>query len=211
MSIFDYENEEEQIAAIKSWWKENWLITVVAVSLSLGAYFGYNIYKNSKAAETNKASYLYDSLSEAGDDGDAIIKLASDLKAEYPESQYAHFAALNAAKLAVEQKDYETAATELQWVIDNKPDALTQSIAKLRLARVFFQQNRYDAALALVDNADTGFEASYLELKGDIYRDQGKVVEARAAYENAIAVLDGANANTRPYLQYKLDDIAVSN
>ncbi len=203
-----YETEEEQIAAIRNWWKENGLVTLIAVALTVGVYLGWNYYKESQENKIKSASFLYTQLLESTETDALDQSKIDELKKDYPKTQYAHFAAFLSAKKAVEKNDYAKAAVELQWVLDNKPDELTTAVTKLRLARVMYQLNQYDDALALLNNPEKGFEAGYAELSGDIYSAQNKIEDAKIAYQKALSSSsDEMGLSDSSFLQSKLDNL----
>ena len=66
-----------------------------------------------------------------------------------------------------------------------------RALANLRLAGVLLDEKNYDAALArLATPPAAPFLVRHSEIKGDIYFAQGKIAEARIAYEVAIAALE---------------------
>ena len=85
-----------------------------------------------------------------------ISLLAETLKQDYSDTQYAFYAALIKAKLAVESTDLTAAAVELQWAMDNADETVNENIARLRLARVEAAAGNLDTALQLVQGVDAG-------------------------------------------------------
>ena len=100
----------------------------------------------------------------------AVNTLADQLKDDHSGSGYAHFAALLKAKLAADNNDLDTAATELEWVLDNDPEPTTETLAILRLARVKASLGDVQAALDMIQGVDPGgMKSTYEEAKGDFY------------------------------------------
>ena len=79
--------------------------------------------------------------------------------------------------------------------------------ARLRLARLLAGEGKHEAALAQLDVKEmSGFEAEYLEARGDVLTALGRAGEARAAYSAALKAAE----NRTPYRQtlgMKLDDL----
>jgi len=208
--------EEEQIEAIKNWFDQNGTSLIVGIVVSLAAVFGYQGWQKSELAESENASALYQDLTEAIVAGplDTLSSqqistgkfLAAELKADFPESTYAHFAALHLAKLAVEDGDLDAAAAELEWIGANKPERPIELIVNLRLAKVKTAQKEYDAALALLNVEKAGAHvSSYQEQRGDIYLAMDKPEQAREAYKLAMdSIVEGQN---KPVLQMKFEDL----
>ena len=102
----------------------------------------------------------------------------------------------------------------LQWVLDHTRHASLKRLAKVRLARVLLSAGKTDKASALVEELKDGPEsASYQELKGDVLRAQGRLPEARQAYDEALKLAGGAGESGPPSqtsLQLKLDALGIS-
>src|SRR5690606_18948176 len=107
----------------------------------------------------------------------------------------------------VEEGNLEQAATELKWVLDNKPAAATEQVARLRLARVLIASNQLDEAEKLLANPAAAFKSEYAEVQGDIFSARGDVNAARASYEQALADNDVQQQERSMLLQLKLDDL----
>lgn len=197
-----YRTEEEQVEAIRAWWRENGRSAIFGVALGLAAIFGWRGWQAHEAAQAEAASVLYQELvaaARAGRHDDATAR-AGQLTDNHARSPYAVFAQLVLAGLAVESKDLEAATRHLEWALArNETPALKAEIA-LRLGRVRLARQEFDAALALL----TGLQgAAAEELRGDIETARGNVDAARAAYGRARTAADGAAAGE--LLELKLE------
>ncbi len=211
-----YRTEDEQVEALKRWWKENGTSTLLTIVVVVGGYFGYQAWQKNKQQQQAGASAQYQQLLQVSmeleqDANDARYATASHLvdtlKNEYPSTLYAHYAALMQAKLLVDQKDLEAAQAQLRWVLDNDPEPELQQLAKLRLARLMFAAGQPEQALAQMSGADYGeFAALYYELRGDIHASQGDLEAARQDYQSALAS-DAANPNAMPLVRMKLESL----
>ena len=138
----------------------------------------------------------------------AVNNMADAIKQNYGSSQYAYYAALIKAKIAVQNGDLDTAATELQWALDAAGDKASTAIARLRLARVEAARGNLDIALQMVQGKDAGEMASqYIEAKGDFYLQQGNQAAAFTAYEAAMADIAMQNSTARALLQLKIGQV----
>lgn len=197
-----YSTEEQQIEAIKAWWKANGTGIVAGTLIGLAGLFGWRYYSDSRIAAVEEASQAYQQALEAGQPTARLGVVAN----EYADSAYARLAALNLAKRAVEGGQLAEAEAQLQSVLTDDGDGLLQSIAGLRLARVLKEQQRYDEALAvLAALTEPAFQGLVEELKGDIYVSQKQTGLARNAYQ---AAADAGALQGNPMLQMKLDDLA---
>ena len=215
----DHITEEEQIEALKHWWDENGKQVVLAIVLTVGGYFGWQAWTDHVEEKTAAASLVYqemlDHISDttAGDVVGAdkqveISQLAETLKQDYSNTQYAFYAALIKAKLAVESTDLSAAAVELQWAMDNAGETISENIARLRLARVEAAAGNLDKALQLVQGVDAGeLKSAFDEAKGDFYQLQGNAAAAYTAYEAAMMGIDAGNSSASQLLQLKISQV----
>jgi predicted negative regulator of RcsB-dependent stress response len=214
--VVAYNTDEEQIEALKNWWSENGTQLMVGVIVALAAVLGFQSWQASVKDDGEAASALYEDLrvalsveSNISETQIATARYLTDtLLKDHETSAYARFAAMQMAKLSVEQGDLDQAAIDLQWVVD-RDDSPIQPLARLRLARVLFAKGDQEDALALIENIDEGaYKSSYWEVRGDFYNQMGRQAEARSAYEIALNEMQEGGSN--PVLQMKLDDIPVA-
>lgn len=211
--------EEEQIETLKRWWRDYGKLIITAIVIAVAAYFGITEWKKNQQQKAEQASVVYEQLLQAvsvqpGQTLDAekrstVNQLANQLKSG-GSGLYAHNAALFLARLAVEEGNLEQAATELKWVLDNKPAAATEQVARLRLARVLIANNQLDEAEKLLANPAAAFKSEYAEVQGDIFSARGDVNAARASYEQALADNDVQQQERSMLLQLKLDDLKLA-
>lgn len=202
----DYETEEQQVEALKRWWKENGKLVITGLILGLSLVGGvrfYNQYTNERA---ESASFLFDQLISNQTDTKQDLKAIDDrLLTEYASTTYASLSALVVAKKMVNDGDLDAARQKLQWVLDNSGQVELQHISRLRLVRVLNSLKEYDQALALTNiDYPTSFTALYEELKGDAYLAKGEINQARVAYDKAIL---NAGVQANRWLKLKRDDL----
>lgn len=208
--------EEEQIAAIKDWWKENGNSILVAIGLALAIGFGWKAYQNSVIETKSEASMLYEQMLSASsspvaqnsDESTGVSYLANQLKEQHASTEYARYAALFLAKEAVAAKEYDAAIAELDWLIAGTEDARLIDIATVRKARVLSAKGEHEAALALLEPNEAEFEAEFLELQGDIKLRMGDESAAVDAYKKAYALLE-EQTQLQPLLGIKLANLGV--
>ena len=205
MSTYDLE-EQEQLAALKAWWREQGGTVILGATLVLaafGAWTGWTWYQRSQAAQ---AAVLYDTLQKAARASDlkATRDTAGAILENFPRTAYAPLAALVSAKVQFQAGDLKTARAQLEWVVEHARNDQIRSIATLRLASVLLDDKEPDAALKVLEaKPQPGFEALYAMQRGDILASQKKRSEARAAYQ---AALEKAQPGAvRETLRLKLD------
>ncbi|WP_432696498.1 YfgM family protein [Marinobacterium sp. YM272] len=208
--------EEEQVEAIKNWWKENGRSVLLAIAVAVAGVFGWQAWEKRVEAQSTNASITYQELLDAvmalrsAPEDEAQLTtakhLAGVLQDDYESSGYAALGAMLMARVAVDSNDLDQAFAQLDWVRQNAEDAELKQLATLRSARIKLAQGDADAADALLKQANgEHYQASYQELRGDVLVAQGQLDQARQAYEQA---LEGATPQMRPVIEMKRDDLA---
>lgn len=211
--------EEEQLEALKRWWKEYGKSVLTAIVIAVAAYMAWGAWQNQQRIKAEKASATYEKLvklisekpnSATAENDIALAKqLATELKSD-SKSLYAQTAGLFLAKVAVDENKLDDAATELQWVLTTKPDETTAQITRLRLAKVLTAKQSYEDALAqLAQEPAAALAGDYAEARGDIYKLQGNLDKARAAYEAALTATNPQQQERFMLLQMKVDDLKL--
>ena len=202
-------HEQEQVDALKAWWKENgkWVVGVLVVGL-LG-FAGMQYWKSHQASQAAEAAKLYSEVMKQTETNDAkrIGDAADALVSRYGSSAYAPRAQLVAAQASLQARDVAHAKVQLQWVIEHASESGLQDTARLKLASVLLDEKKYDEALKQLDAAHPeSFTGLYADLKGDVLSAQGKTEEARAAYQQAYDKTD-AQSVYRNLIQLKMDGL----
>lgn len=201
-----YETEEQQVEAIKRFWKENGVSLVIGALLGLGGLLGWRYYNDSQIEAKEQASFAYEKASEELIKGEAGFGQAKSFIDNHSDTGYAMLMALEMSQQAIERKDLVEAAKQLEFVVSNAKLSAVQSIAQLRLARIQIEQGEFELALASADKvSDQAFTSQSQEIKGDVYSAQQLFDKARAAYSAAL------ETNTRDQvLKMKLDNLAIA-
>jgi predicted negative regulator of RcsB-dependent stress response len=215
--VSEFRTEEEQVAALKKWWKDNGNSLLMGVGVALAIVFGWKAYQNGVLQEKTAASLMYQQLVTAAtkndfdevDEAETVTYLASELKDKFEGSEYALYAAMFIAKENVADKDYAGAETQLNWALANTEDVRIQHILNARLARLLSAQDKHDEALALLVATDPAFKASYLEIEGDIKNRKGDVSGAVDAYKTAFELVK-ENPQAQPLLAVKLSSLGLN-
>ena len=201
-----YANDEEQVEALKRWWQENGTSLLTGIVIVLVVLFGSRQWQGAQLANAEAASDLYEDvvqlalLDQANAlTADSMAQLESsydELRNEFVESIYTRYGAMMMATVYVNQENYDQAATELNWIIDNPELGFMQTAeeelfltARLRLARVKLAQGQAQEALTIVSEVEPGaLAAGFAEVQGDAYLMLGQSEQARSAYERAISL-----------------------
>jgi len=210
----DFETEEQQLEAIKKWWNENAIMIIGGIAVGISAIFGWQYYQSESIVHAEKASLIYEQILSSQSTPDTAVQSANEqqarvntLVAEYADTPYASLSALLVAKQQMASGEFVKAQQQLDWVAKNAQQDELKYLAKIRLARLHLSTQQADQALALLSETfPESFQAMALELKGDAFVSQGKNVQAKVAYTQALNLAGGVNR----WLQLKIDDIGGS-
>jgi len=204
LKVDAYKTEEEQVQAIKQWWKENSVSIIAGIVIGGAILGGYSYFTEYKQSKAQQASVIYSTVLETKEDKTKDVEV---LKSDYSSTPYAALASLTLAKDAMAKNEVEKAASELKWVVDNANDDGVQHIAKQRLARLYLSQNNIDAAESLIKGVKSqGFSATYSEIRGDINLAKNLPVQAKENYRLALSAMTPADQRYR-IIKMKLDDL----
>ncbi len=186
--------EEEQIQAIKDWWKNNGSSLLIGIGAALAIVFGWQAWQNYQAEQRTEAGNEFAALLSAhsSQDGETseertetVNFVAEKLRNDYPDSAYAVYGNLILAQQQLADGDADAAIKTLKWAQEKAGDhKALLLVIRNRLARAQLSAERYDEALTTISGAtDTdAFGAIFLELKGDILFAKGDEDGARTAY-----------------------------
>ncbi|MFA6052710.1 MAG: tetratricopeptide repeat protein [Methylobacter sp.] len=204
-----YDTEEEQVEALKRWWKENGTATIVGLVVGIAIILGWNYWRDHKKEQAAQASVIYDQLLKAVDDNqkDSIDKLAGRIQEQFGATEYAAYSGLVQAKLKADQGDF-AAAKDILKNVAAKSNKELSNIAKIRLVHLMLATGEYEQGLQLINDVDaeagSSFSGNYDELVGDLYVALDRLDEARTSYQNALR-----NGHQSPLLQFKIDDLTA--
>jgi predicted negative regulator of RcsB-dependent stress response len=199
--------EQEQIDAIKAWWKQygNFVVlAAIACLVTIAAFQGWRYYR---AQQAERAATLFIQLDEAerANDPKRVRDIAGQIIERHGSTPYAAMSALASAKAGVTTGELDEARKHLQWAVEHARDDALRDVARLRLAGLLLDQKKHDDALKLLA-AKPGepYAMLYADLRGDVLAADGKAAEARAAYQAALEKSDPASSYRR-LIEVKLD------
>ena len=185
--------EEQQIARLKTLWKENASSILVGLALGLSALYGFKYWMGWQDGVAREAANVYASALVALDVGNepVLIEKTGELITDYNKTPYAVLAALMQARTQIKAGNLALAEGKIQWALNNSSAEVMQLIARLRLARVQMEQDNLEAAEATLAGAlPTGlFVALFDELRGDIHMVRGDIQKAQDMYQLALNVM----------------------
>ena len=227
-------DEQQSLGALKQYGG----YIVSAIMLVLAGYFGWTYWQKhggniDTAAANDFAKIQSDQnnietlTTQAATDTKAQAQLATaqtnlgkDLRefvAKHDNSVYTWQALMLQAKQQTDKNDLKAAATTLQKAsqLTLKDEGL-KAIAILRQAQVLLSDNQADAAQKRLQSPlPAAFEASKLEILGDIANQQGDKKAAATHYQKAWQLIEQRNQNNpnpqdRALLRIKMESLGLS-
>lgn len=190
-----YETEEEQIDAIKRWWKENGKSIVLGFVLGIGGIGGFRYWQSNVEEQAKIGSMHFEEIVALSvkDKKEFDVKL-DEVKTQHSGKSYADLSAFVAAKKLVDEKDYKAAKQQLEWIVQNSSHKSFEHVARIRLVKIMLQLNETKEALDLIkDLKSTGFESTYAELRGDVYAALHEYAKSKAEYQVALNKLNSGD------------------
>jgi predicted negative regulator of RcsB-dependent stress response len=202
-NFFSASKEEQQEILLSFWDRFKYLVILALVTVIL-MIAGRDYYLSSSDEKDYAIASMYQSYLESNDKeiGEQILTI-------YPDTVYSDFVKLNEAKRGFESNDYSRAISLLQEVISNNPSSgddfnPLQAAAKIRLAKIYLENENYDDVISLFTNTDE-LTAIMLELKGDAENGIGQFSEARTNY--MLALQKSNNQSSRALISMKISDL----
>jgi predicted negative regulator of RcsB-dependent stress response len=208
--------EQEQIDQLKAFWQKYRNLITGVVTAVLFVYAGFSGYQWWRTSQANNASQLYETMVSAIEKGDKdqTLRAADDLQNQFSRTPYAAMASLVASRIAADAGDTAKATDYLRWAAKNASDQGYLALAKLRLTSQLIElgteKDFSEADAILNEKPIAGFEALWLERRGDWYLAQKKMDDARKSYEAAWKQLDKTKEfpeEARRLLKVKIDAV----
>ena len=227
-------DEQQSLSALKQYGG----YIVSAIMLVLAGYFGWTYWQkhggNIDTAAANDFAKIQSHqnnietlTTQAATDTKAQAQLTtaqtnldkdlSEFVAKHDNSVYTWQALMLQAKQQTDKNDLKAAAATLQKAsqLTLKDDGL-KAIAILRQAQVLLSDNQVDAAQKRLQSPlPAAFEASKLEILGDIANQQGDKKAAATHYQKAWQLIEQRNQNNpnpqdRALLRIKMESLGLS-
>ncbi len=208
-----YETEDEQVEAIKSWWKKNGTQLLTLILVGVIAISGWRYWTNAQYVDSANASSLFEVLQanmQRGSFGE-VSREALKLIQEQPDSPYAVGAAMMYAKYSLDKGEMAEALTHYTWIAENAKDAQLRNISYINLARIQMDLQQFDDAqkqLAFLTKANLkGAEKSVLDyVSGLLAIAQENPEEARLSFKRVVENKK-TESNLLGLAQVQLDDL----
>lgn len=212
----DMRSEEEQLDAIKRWWKDNGTSLIVGVVVAGAGVFGWKAWQQYQLNQSEAASQRYQELLSMSrqDDLDAATRqraeaLIGELGDHHDSTLYADLGRLIEVRLAVQADDNAGAMSALEALVDSSKHAYIEGVARLRLARLQLAEEDADAAMATLESGiPASLAAAQSELRGDAHLMLNQRDQAASAWREALD-LAAQGGQSQYGIRLKLDDLGV--
>lgn len=207
----EFETEEQQVEALKKWWKENGKQIIFGAVIGFGLIIGWRYYLDYSISQKAEASALFeqvinvDEQSELSVDKSAVFE---KIKKNYPSTAYLSSTGLVLAKAHYNAGEKQKAIAVLDEVITSNNQNVLVFVAKERKARILIDLGKADDALKVLSGeVENEFQSIYEELRGDAYYSKGDIDSARNSYDKALLL---NNSKSNSLLQMKRDNLGES-
>lgn len=200
-------DEHEQSERVRSWLRENGVSMAMGVVLALAGIFGWRQWQDYRAEQAVLANEYYAAIQQEleADNRQAAAEQYAAMREGVGDHSYVALAGMLLAGAWSEAGEIERAADIYRELLDLDQWQSLEPLLRLRLAVIETALGRGEAALALLDGeAPTGYEGMWLETRGDVLFDAGRLDEAAEAYAAAVEQLRGAGRDARQ-AEVKLD------
>ncbi|POT60044.1 hypothetical protein C3432_04920 [Citrobacter amalonaticus] len=203
-----YENENDQVDAIKRFFAENGKALAVGVILGVGALIGWRYWTSHQTESARSASLAYQNAVSAISAGKPESLTAAEKFAAENKNTYGALASMELAQQFVDQNELEKAATQLQQGLAAASDENLKAVINLRLARVQVQLKQVDTALKTLDTVKgEGWAAIVADLRGEALLSKGDKQGARSAWE--AGVQSNASPALSEMMQMKINNLSI--
>ncbi|HAU5636046.1 YfgM family protein [Citrobacter amalonaticus] len=203
-----YENENDQVDAIKRFFAENGKALAVGVILGVGALIGWRYWNSHQTESARSASLSYQTVVSSLSAGKAEDLSAAEKFAADNKNTYGALASMELAQQFVDQNQLEKAAAQLQQGLAATSDENLNAVITLRLARVQVQLKQADTALKTLESVKgEGWAAIVADLRGEALLSKGDKQGARSAWE--AGVKSNASPALSEMMQMKINNLSI--
>ncbi len=185
--------EQEQLDALKAFWKQQGSLITWTLVLVMGGFAAWNAWQWWQGNQAGKAAEMFEQLDRAASAGniDLAARIDADLRERFPRTAFAEQAGLTLAKAAFAKGQRDATKASLTWVAEHGAEDEMRTVALLRLAAIQADDGQFEAVLKTLETATAPtFAALVADRRGDALLALGRKDLARAAYQSAYQAMD---------------------
>jgi len=202
-------DEHEQSERVRSWLRENGVSIAMGVVLALAGIFGWRQWQDYQSNQAALANEYYAAIQRQieADNVEAAAEQFAAMREGVGEHAYLALAGMLLAPSLSEAGETGQAAEIYNSLLESGKWSALRPLIRLRLALLETALGRSESALArLQGDAPTGYEALWLETRGDVLFDLNRLDAAAEAYAAAVEQLRGEGGSFRQ-VRIKLDAV----
>lgn len=215
MALVLSHEEQEQLDALKAWWRENGRLLIVAVSAALVFSLGWHGWQWWRGEQVQAAAQAFEVIDQALEkQAWAEARAAWERLKAVPwvgKAQAAYAALAIADRAAAEHAAAEAIPVVREARLLGVDDDAVQPLLAFTLAELLLAQGEYDAAAkALPQAVPAPYQPRLWALKGDIALAQGQAQQAVSHYDQALAEVRG-DPSWQMVLRAKREQAAIAS
>ncbi|MBG3012706.1 YfgM family protein [Proteus faecis] len=202
-----YSTENEQVDAIKQFFKNYGLTIVLAAVIGFGGVFGWKYWQSHQTNRLQESAGAFATVSEAlAKPTPENIALAEKFVAETNDI-YGALASLELAQIAIDANDLVSGERHLTNAVAKVKDDAFADMLNLRLARVQLALDKTDAALVSLEQVKgKAWNGMKNYIRGDVLAKKGDNAGAATAYRSALT--DENAGAIRSLVELKLNNLS---
>ncbi|WP_100158411.1 YfgM family protein [Proteus columbae] len=202
-----YSTENEQVDAIKQFFKNYGLTIVLAAVIGFGGVFGWKYWQSHQTNRLQESAGAFATVSEAlAKPTPENIALAEKFVTETNDI-YGALASLELAQIAIDANDLVSGERHLTNAVAKVKNDAFADMLNLRLARVQLALDKTDAALVSLEQVKgKAWNGMKNYIRGDVLAKKGDNTGATAAYRSALT--DENAGAIRSLVELKLNNLS---
>ena len=202
-----YSTENEQVDAIKQFFKNYGLTIVLAAVIGFGGVFGWKYWQSHQTNRLQESAGAFATVSEAlAKPTPENIALAEKFVTETNDI-YGALASLELAQIAIDANDLVSGERHLPNAVEKVKNDAFADMLNLRLARVQLALDKTDAALVSLEQVKgKAWNGMKNYIRGDVLAKKGDNAGAAAAYRSALT--DENAGAIRSLVELKLNNLS---
>ncbi|NBM67663.1 tetratricopeptide repeat protein [Proteus sp. G2663] len=202
-----YSTENEQVDAIKQFFKNYGLTIVLAAVIGFGGVFGWKYWQSHQTNRLQESAGAFATISEAlAKPTPENIALAEKFVTETNDI-YGALASLELAQIAIDANDLVSGERHLTNAVAKVKNDAFADMLNLRLARVQLALDKTDAALVSLEQVKgKAWNGMKNYIRGDVLAKKGDNAGAATAYRSALT--DENAGAIRSLVELKLNNLS---